>query len=297
MALFSPVLLWNAQHGWASFAFQGGRAEAGRWHLLAPLVVLGGEAAFLLPWIWAPLMVVFATALRRGSADAGSWLLACLALFPIAVFAIVALWARGHVLFHWAAPGYLFLFPLLGAAVDSGGAAGSRVARYGLIATAGLICTGLFVIDSEVRLNWLPTVAEDFAPGKDPDLAALDWTSLRTDLAVRGLLGRPKLVVAALRWYEAGKIDYALGGRVKVICLGDDPREYRYVDGPASLAGDDVLILSPRRRATTILQRYARSFHRMDALPPIMLRHDGLPAMPISVVLGHGFQPGPRPQG
>ena len=41
-----------------------------RFHPLAPLVTLGGEALFVLPWIWVPMMVVFIAALRRGP---GEW--------------------------------------------------------------------------------------------------------------------------------------------------------------------------------------------------------------------------------
>ena len=43
------------------------------------------------------------------------WLLCCLAAGPVLLFPLVALWSRGEQ-FHWAAPGYLFLFPLLGRA-------------------------------------------------------------------------------------------------------------------------------------------------------------------------------------
>ena len=43
-------------------------------------------AAFLLPWIWAPLVVCGFAALRRGPADRERWLLVCLAAPPIIVF-------------------------------------------------------------------------------------------------------------------------------------------------------------------------------------------------------------------
>ena len=118
LLVFSPVIVWNATHHWASFAFQGERAAAGaRFHPLGPLIVLGGEALFVLPWIWAPMMALFVAALRRGPAAWRSWLLACLAAPPIVLFALVAAWSSQRVLFHWAAPGYLMLFPLLGEAV------------------------------------------------------------------------------------------------------------------------------------------------------------------------------------
>ncbi len=39
--VFAPVLIWNATHGWASFAFQGDRAVGLRFHPFAPLATLG----------------------------------------------------------------------------------------------------------------------------------------------------------------------------------------------------------------------------------------------------------------
>ena len=83
----------------------------------APLVTLAGEALFVLPWIWLPMMAVFVVALRRGPGEWRPWLLCCLAAPPIVVFAAVSAWSSQRVLFHWAAPGYLMLFPLLGDAV------------------------------------------------------------------------------------------------------------------------------------------------------------------------------------
>ena len=41
-------------------------------------------------------------------------MLACLAAPPIVLFALIAAWSSQRMLFHWAAPGYLMLFPLLG---------------------------------------------------------------------------------------------------------------------------------------------------------------------------------------
>ena len=52
----------------------------------------------------------------------------------------------------------------------------------------------------------------------DPTAEGLDWISLRDDLRARGLLP-PGTVVAALNWRDAGKIGYALGPDVTMLCL------------------------------------------------------------------------------
>src|SRR5277367_4155438 len=260
LAVFTPVLIWNARHGWVSFLFQGARAE-GRFKPLGPVLTLAGGALFLLPWIWLPLVVCGFDALRRGPVDKGRWLLLCLSAPPIIFFTLISLWSRA--LFHWAAPGYLMLLPLLGDAI----ARGQRSRRW-LAATAVLVVVGVAFVGSEVRFGWPPLVIGDFRLGNDPALAAVDWTSLRTELAERGLLDQPGVVVAATRWLDAGKIDYALGGRVPVICLGSDPREYGIIAPVADYAGADVLIIAPGTSPAAIAARFGRLFDSIDTLTP-----------------------------
>jgi len=279
LAVFAPVLIWNADHGWVSFLFQGGRAE-GRFNLFGPILTLGGAALFLLPWVWLPLMLCGFDALRRGPADQERWLLLCLAAPPILVFALVSLWSR--VLFHWAAPGYLLLLPLLGDAI-----ARRRRSRRWLAATGALVVLGVAVVATEVRFDWLSDAIGHLRLGKDPALAAVDWTSLRTDLAGRGLLDRPGLVVAATRWLDAGKIDYALHGRATVVCLGNDPREYGIIAPVADHAGADVLIVAPHVSPAEIALRFGRLFDAIDTLAPATVLHDGRPALTLPLYLGH----------
>jgi hypothetical protein len=278
-AMFAPVLAWNAGHGWASFAFQGGRAMAYRFNPAGPLLVLGGEALFLLPWMWAGLVAALVRGLRAGPLAWRSWLLCCLALPPIVLFAVVALWSR-QVLFHWAVPGYLFLFPLLGAELVGVGEARPRLAARAGIGTAALVAVGLLVSAAEMRWNWLGAIR----PGLDPGLQALDWTPLRGELDRRGLLHRPNTVIAGTSWWMTGKLDYALGGDPAVLCFNTDCREFGYAPGPAAHLGQDVLLLSLNHD-----QPYNDGplFDTIDRLEPVMLRFPGRSETPISAYLGH----------
>jgi 4-amino-4-deoxy-L-arabinose transferase-like glycosyltransferase len=271
--VFTPVLVWNARHGWISLRFQGARAVRD-FHPLGPLLTTAGAALYVLPWIWLALLLCGWHALRRGPRDEGRWLFLCLAAPPIVFFTIVSLWS--HVLFHWAAPGYLMLVPLLGEAI-----ARRRGRRRWLAATAVIVLTGMALVASEVQLGWLPPIG-----GRDPALAGVDWISLRADLARRGLLDRPGLVVAATRWLDAGKIDYALGGRVPVVCLGDDPREYGLTAPVARYAGRDVLIVAPRVTPAEINAGYGALFDAIETLPPASVLHDGRPALSLPLYLG-----------
>jgi Dolichyl-phosphate-mannose-protein mannosyltransferase len=289
VAMFLPVLIWNAEYGWVSFLFQLGRTS-GAFHLLGPIVTLAGEAAFLLPWIWLPLVWCGFAALRhgppslpseRGKAGWGRWLLVCLAAPPLIVFTAAALW--GGVLFHWAAPGYLMLLPLLGDEIARRWRT-SRAVRIWVTGTVAFVLLGTGLFASEVRYNWLPTSVGGF-PAKDPDIDLIDWTSLKEDLAAVGLLDKPDLVVAALRWTDAGKLDYALGGKFPVICLGPDARQYSLIARHDDYAGADVLIVT-RLPLEKIIGQYWFLFDAIEPIAPANVLHAGRPALQLNLILG-----------
>jgi hypothetical protein len=88
--VFVPVLLWNATHGWASFAKQGGRAGADApgvtFRFLGELVA--GQAGLATPLVFtlciAGIALASAAWWRRG--DAGAALLAAMVLPGTAIF-------------------------------------------------------------------------------------------------------------------------------------------------------------------------------------------------------------------
>ena len=255
LVMFSPVLVWNARHGWVSFVFQGERA-GGHFYPFGPAAALGGAALYFLPWIWLPLILCGVTAARRGPADRDRWLLVCLAAPPVLFFTAISLWS--HILFHWAAPGYLMLVPLLGDEIARRRPE-SRAIKGTVIATAVFVVFGTGFFVSAVRFDWLSALP-NFRADRDPTMAIIDWTSVPAELASRGLLDRSGLAVAATRWLDAGKIDYALGGRLPVLCLCAEPHEYGIVAPVSDYAGADVLIIAPRTTPAEIAARFGALF-------------------------------------
>ena len=114
LAILSPVLIWNSQHGWASFAFQAGRGAPGHgFHPLGWLEALAGQMALLLPWVFVPIVVAAWQALRAGPGDTRRWMCVALAAPTIAIFTLAPIFGPKG-LPHWSMPGWLLLFPLLG---------------------------------------------------------------------------------------------------------------------------------------------------------------------------------------
>jgi len=274
--VFSPVVIWNATHGWASFAFQGGRAVGARFRPLAPLTVLLGEGLFVLPWIWAPMLAL----LLRGKPR----LLSFLAAPPIAAFALIAAWSSQRVLYHWAAPGYLMLFPALGVAV------GERLdrpwVRRTIVGTAVFILVVVTAISAQTSFDIL---GGRLAPPmrKDPTMEGIDWVSIRADLLQRGLL-RPGAVVGVGNWRDGGKIAYALGPDVTVLCFSADARQFGFAHPPADFVGQDVLLIG--------LAPVDGPFERIEPLPPSSVRFRGRDLASVSVAIGHRLIAWPPPK-
>lgn len=290
LVVFSPVLIWNMQHHWCSFAFQGGRARAAAWHPLAPLTTLAGQALFLLPWIWAPLMIALAASWKRGRASWGGWLLACCATPTIAIFALVGLWSGGRMLYHWADAGYLVALPLLGEFLAKQARLRPVLLRRVALASAGLICIAILGLAAETRWGLLPPHPRHASRGGDADFTLADWTTLEPQMRARGWLGAGQPAVAALRWHIAGRLDYALGGTARVICLGGDPREYGVQHPAAAEIGKDLLVLAPATTRAEIDQKFGAAFDRIDEAAPLYVLHGGRIALEIPVYIGRGFR-------
>jgi 4-amino-4-deoxy-L-arabinose transferase-like glycosyltransferase len=286
MVVCLPIIVWNAQHNWVALAFQGGRVHFRGIDPLGPLAALAGEALYLLPWVWLPLVVCLVKAVARGPADDRGWMVACLAIGPVVAFVAVALTGT-RVLYHWAAPGYLMLFPLLGAEVAAAIASHGRYVRPWLIATTASLAVVLVAV---VLMAELPMPAIALPRGKSvpyPLWESLDWNDLATELEARGLLATPRLFITATRWHEAGKIDYALGGKLPVLCLCRDPRAYGVLTRPDAHLGENALIIGRGLSLERAVAEYGAYFEGIEAMPPIAITHAGRPALELSVYLAH----------
>ncbi len=109
-AIFSPFVLWNAEHGWATFVKQGGRTAASGFtpYFAAEFVV--AQILLINPLVFAPLVAAIAAVswrkpLAPGSADEARRLLAATIVPAAAYFLLHSLHDR--VQGNWLAP----LFP------------------------------------------------------------------------------------------------------------------------------------------------------------------------------------------
>ena len=205
-------------------------------------------------------------------------MLACLAAPPIVGFALISAWSSQRVLFHWAAPGYLMLFPLLGHFVATQW--DHRAIRATLVGTATLCLLSVTVITTQIQFDWLRAVM----PAKAAPAEVIDWVSLRDDLAARGLL-QTGTVVGVPNWRDAGKIARALGPDVTVICLNADSRQFGLAFPAENWNGADVLLLIVDH-PDTVLTALGERFARIDLVQPSAIISRGRVLKTISVAIG-----------
>lgn len=109
-AIFSPVIIWNARHEWASFAFQTSRrlAEPPQF---ATHKLLGSMLALITP---TGLLAIVLTR-RLGENQRQARLMGLALLLPLSVFAVFSL--RHEVKLDWTGATWLAALPALGASV------------------------------------------------------------------------------------------------------------------------------------------------------------------------------------
>ncbi len=247
VAMFSPVVLWNWQNDWISFSFQGKRAlpfaDGGFKSLFESI---GMQMFFLFPWIFVPMAAAFGKALIIGPRDQARWFFACLAACPILIFTLLNLMHRG--LPHWTMPGWLFVFPLLGAEIVQTTSFWRKRAWHTAVWTAVILVTAIAVLVAEVRLGLYSRVSAWLFPSaqvdvRDPTFGLFEWDGLEALLRRNGLLDDSIKFIATIHWHHTARVGYVMGRQYPVICIDRDTRHFGLVhDLPAFRNASGLLI-------------------------------------------------------
>lgn len=293
LAVFSPVLWWNATHEWASFAFQGGRAtnQGG----LKPIYVVQmvfGAALYLTPWLWWPMLAEGVKAARPGRADRGAWFCLCVAVPTILALTIIPLWGK-RGLPHWPAIGFLFLLPLLGRATAASLAEGGRpraiVAGWLRFSTVALAVVAVALV-VHARTGLASSLIPEKARTKDPTLDTLSWEPLADLLTGHGIEPHAKgIVLAAPHWIEGGRLGAALGDRWPVIVADDSAHHFPFLHDGRDFVGDDIVFAGTRGGVEAAVERFADRFASFELLGEIELERGGDVVMTLAAVRGVGL--------
>jgi len=283
LIVVAPVVVWNVRHGWISFAFQGARAEAsGGWRFERVGAMAIGEIAFLSPWLAAPLFAALIDGVRRAARDERRLFLVCLALPTIVVFTLIPLWgARG--LPHWSTPGWLFVYPLLGAWLARSRAAALSLRKWA-IAAAALLAALAVVVVGQAATGFATRLIPLGAGAADPTLETLDWGALRAAPAVQSAA-----FVVATKWMDVGKVGLALGPDKPILVFSDDPRGIAFLADSADFIGRDAAIVVAWDRREATEARLAPYFAGFGPPQQLTLQRGGRDEIALAVIPARGL--------
>lgn len=244
MAGMLPVIIWNGQHEWGSFAFHlrdrqsgGGGANFTRW-----LQFWVSQAAFFSPVLLLLNLFAMLTALFRSS-DARWRYLFWLSFPTITLFTVQALFAEFKP--HWPAPAHFSLLIASAKLLEEGFGGREefqRSSRRRFVGWAiGIFVVPLFVLFHVAVLKpVLPRIAQLFMPAAnwdpkfDPTNDLYGWDELakhletiRHDREANGT-GRPYL--ASSRYQLVSQLAFATKETVYRLSPGTD--HYTYLQAP-----------------------------------------------------------------
>ena len=227
--VFAPNLIWNAAHGWVSFAYQLAHGLA--LHRGSPLAhearLLGGQLGLVSPLLFAVLAIPLWRALRAHRDDARDdrdgdirFTFATIAALTWLAFVLSAL--RSAVEPNWQAPAYLSAIVL--AATCDGGARPERW-RTLVRAACALGVAMTIGIYAHAVTPFVPTNA-----ALDPTLAGFGWDTLAAHVAAaredapRGAASW----VAGERYQEASELAFQLPDRPVTFAIDVHARASQY---------------------------------------------------------------------
>ncbi len=199
-AVFSPVIVWNAQHEWASFAFQTSRRLAERPRFALHKLIASALVLLTPTGVAAAAVVLSGPAPRAAGQDepvdrGRAWRFIQLAiLVPLAVFAAFSL--RHEVKLDWTGAPWIAAVPAL---------------AFGIVHCAQSTLTGL---RSWIRSAWVPTIFSLLV------LYGAGLYHLAIGIPGVGYSRHPELVPVG--WRELGRQIHGLAGTIAKTA-GSDP--------------------------------------------------------------------------
>jgi dolichol-phosphate mannosyltransferase len=304
-AVFAPVILWNAQHEWASFAFQTSRrlAEAPRFSLHK---LIGAAVVLITPTGVIAVALAFTRGVAHGCASTVpesmkrcSRLLRICVLVPLAVFAAFSL--RHEVKLDWTGAPWVAALPLLALGMSLPGLrSGSSAERWLKVAwpPTSLILLLLYGVGLCYLVVGLPGVGYS----KHIELLPVGWRDFGHQIealaqATRRGNGGDVLVVGMDRYAIASEAAFYADDRTRSVAssssahlFGDMGLMYERWFPAAAQAGRTLLLVA-WNRDTLEDPRLARQVDRLDPLQQGVLMRNERTVRTYYYRVAHGYHP------
>ena len=308
LAMTSPIVIWNVQHGWTNahhVARDTGTDSGGKFEIKNMLEFIGGQLLAMGPALWVILVGAVIAAWRATERRREQILLICLS-FPY--FAIVALGGlRAKVQVNW--PVYAYFTWIILAAWFLSTRLRNEVIwsrwRVWLWATIAL-AIGFSPISHNTEsfyrgVTWLTRKA----PRKwDPSYRLRGWAELGQVVSTRLHTLRPGAFIMGEKYQFTAELAFYVDGHPKTYCVGSwlehptrrarasqyDIWTDRRLDSP-DLLGKDAIFMGddpddPEQPAYDLMA----AFETFERLPPVEIYRAGAKVRVFNLWVGHGFK-------
>lgn len=271
-----PVLIWNMQHDFASFAFifSGRQGVGDWWHFVGTPGYLAGIVFVVSPFLVWP-MLKFAMARDGANAFARAlWWLSTL------VFLVAS--TMTSIIVHWNLLAYVAVLPALAGYIRS------RLLVLAHFAYAAIVL-GLFGINySAIPIAYLlAPVFPQYGIGDQASGWGYGWEQIAARVeALRA--GSGARMVAATDYTLAGELAFALRD-AGVTSLSPKSDAFDFWRDDEALAGATAVIVADRWRALSADVR--AHFDRIEAAGGVDVQRLGRPIDRYEVYVGTGYRP------
>lgn len=299
LLLFVPVIVWNVQSDWISFAYQGGRVSFFGSGLRPDylLTEMAGQFFYNNP-VNIVLVILALAALsgkHRSLEKAGKRVLLWTSLPLILSFILFSL--VRPTLPHWSAPGYLGLLLFAGAWLDQRTRQGKRIPTGVWLSW---IFLGVIIVAGVLQIRWgMLYHHQDADPRKmgekDISLDLYGWkqtgNKFREMLEKPGMQQYARLPIITYRWFPAAHLDYYLARRGDhyVLATGSPERIHKYVQISRKRGGFrkgmNALYLTSSRDFKDPEKLYGKYFSGITPLDTLRIRRNHKPVFNVFVYL------------
>jgi 4-amino-4-deoxy-L-arabinose transferase-like glycosyltransferase len=290
-AMFAPVLLWNAEHQWVSFAFQGSR-RAGQMAAFKPrfaLVLLGTQLLMVTPWLFGLSLSALWRAAREALAGASTErtrLLLFSAAVPLLLFTAISF--RSLVKINWLAPAYWSLI-ILGLHQWLQRGASMRRLAWGLASSAAV---AVLALAASLTPN-LPIV------GDLNSWSGWKEAAQRVDLASRAAraAGQSSFVFSP-NYKISSLLRFYLPGQPRTYAqdiYGARALQFDYFPLDSDLKGaTGILVLSDQSQSQLDLARVAPYFDTLERVDVVETQAFGRVTRRVEIYRGTNYKGHPR---
>ncbi len=269
LAIQAPVLVWNLQHGWASFGFiVGGRNSIRWWSFAGTPGYLLGILAVVSPFLVWP-MLRFATARRGGTLAFPQ------ALFWLSSLAFLAASTVTDIIVHWNALAYAASLPFLAAFVRS------RVLAILHFVYAGLTIALFGLNYAVVPLGTL------FNFGDQATFWGYGWDDVTAKVRAAETSSGASLA-ASTDYTITSELGFALHDR-NVVSLSPNTDAYDFWTDPESLRGATMVIVADGWRS--LLPEIKAHFAAIEEAGSVETMAFGRIIDRYTIFVGRGYTP------